>query len=249
MLTIPMVLGLGAGGWVAPAPWLIPPATVLVFLAHYALVPWAQRAREGKSMPPGYASRRLTWGTIYLVGSGAFFGAAVAVARDGARTPMLAIAAGAALLAAIYAGSAAFGSGRAIVAEILGLAGMSLTAPMMAAAAGRPMSRALFGPAALALSYFLSSVAFVRSYDGMKDERRSATLRCLAAHAVVAVGLIVAASVGVLPRFWWAALIPVALRTAWGLASPPSNLRALGMREIWVAVSFTALSTICLSLD
>jgi hypothetical protein len=248
MLTIPMVLGLGAGGWAAPAAWLIPPATVLVFLAHYALVPWAQRMREGKAMPPGYAARRLTWGASYLVGSGAFFGVAVVAARGEARPGLLAIATGAALLAAIYAGSAAFGSGRAIVAEILGMAGMSLTAPMMAAAAGRPLVPPLFGSAALALSYFLSSVAFVRSYGGLKDDRRGATLRCVAAHVAVAVALIVCATAGVLPRFWWTALIPVALRTVWGLASPPLSLRALGLREIWVATSFTALSTICLSL-
>jgi hypothetical protein len=242
MLAIPMVLGLGAGGWAAPAAWSIPPATVLVFLAHYALVPWAQRARGGKSMPPGYAARRLAWGAIYLAGSGSFFAGAVVAARAGARPGLLAIAAGAAVLAAIYAGSAAFGSGRTLIAEILGMVGMSLTAPMMAAAAGRPVVPALFGSSAMALAYFLSSVAFVRSYDGMKENPTRATALCVFAHLGIAGGIGVAAFFGILPRFWWAAFVPVVVRTIRGLASPPPNLRALGLREIWVAVSFTAIA-------
>lgn len=245
MLTIPMILGLGAGGWSAPAAWLIPPATVLVFLAHYAIVPWAQRAREGKAMPPGYAARRIVWAALDLAGSGICFAGAVLVAGSDARPALLAIAGAAAVLAGVYAGAAVFGSGRAIVAEMLGMAGMSLTAPMMAAAAGRPLSRALFGSAAMALGYFLSSVAFVRSYDGLKGDRPRAMARCVAAHVAIAAGLLGAARAGILPDFWWAAFVPVVARTAWGLASPPTNLRALGLRELWVALAFTGMGTFC----
>lgn len=246
MLAIPMVLGFGAGGWTAPPAWLIPPATALVFLAHYALVPWAQRAREGKAMPPGYAARRLVWGVVYLGGGGLFFVSVMLMTAATARGGVLAIAAGSAALAAIYATSAAFGSGRTLVAEILGMAGMSLTGPMMAAAAGRPVVPALFGSSAMALAYFFSSVAFVRSYDGLKAARREATLRCVAAHVGIAVAVGAAALAGILPRLWWVAFVPVVARTVAGLVSPPANLRALGMREIWVALSFTAIATVIL---
>ena len=48
-------------------------------------------------------------------------------------------------------------------------------------------------------------------------------------------------------RGWFApvlflAYVPVILRTVLGLAWPPQFLRQLGMREIWVALSFTLLS-------
>jgi hypothetical protein len=242
MLAIPMAFGLAGGGFESSAAWLIVPATMLVFLAHYAIVPWIQRAREGKASPPGYAARRLIWGSVYLAGGGSLFALAILLTAASGRTGVLAIAAGSAVLAAIYAASASFGSGRTLIAEILGMVGMSLTAPMMAAAAGRPVVPALFGSSAMALAYFFSSVAFVRSYDGMKENTTRATALCVFAHIGIAEGIGTAAFFGILPRFWWAAFVPVVVRTIWGLASPPPNLRALGMREIWIAVSFTAIA-------
>jgi len=249
MLAIPLVLGFGAGGWKAPAVWWVPPATVLVFLAHYALVPWLQRAREGKASPAGYSARRMTWGSVYLAGSAACFAGTVTLTGGEARILLLAIAAAAATLAAIYAVSAAFGSGRTLVAELLGMTGMSLTGPMMAAAAGQPLSRALFGSSALALAYFLSSVASVRSYERMKTDSPRATAFNIFAHLGIAEGIGLAALAGMLPRWWWLAFGPVIARTVWGLFSPPANLRALGMREIWVAVSFTTLGAFCFLLQ
>jgi hypothetical protein len=249
MLAIPMVFGIASGGMFSVAAWLIAPATVLVFLAHYAIVPCAQRARERKAIPPGYAARRLTWGAVYLAGSTAFFAGAVVAAGREPRLGLAAIAAAAAVLAGIYAVSAVVGSGRALVAELLGMIGMSLTAPMMAAAAGKPLSRALFGPSVIALAYFMSSVSFVRSYDRMKENAARASTLCVFAHIGIAAGVGLAVVCRLLPSWWWLAFVPVVARTVWGLISPPENLRALGMREIWVAVSFTALGTICFFLQ
>jgi hypothetical protein len=245
MLAIPMIFGIASGGAFSVAAWLIVPATVLVFLAHFAIVPWAQRVREGKPPPPGYAARRLSWGAVYLTGSALFFAGAVVAARGEARFGLLSIAAVAAVLAGSYAAAAVAGSGRALLAEILGMIGMSLTAPMMAAAAGRPMARALFGASAMALAYFMSSVAFVRSYDRMKTDPSRATAFNAFAHIGIAEGIALAAFARMLPPLWWLAFVPVVARSLWGLMSPPANLRALGMRELWVALSFTALGTFC----
>ena len=247
MLAIPVVLGLGAGGARSEAAWLVPVATVLVFLAHHAIVPWAQRARDGKPSPAGYASRRKVWGVAYLAAAAIVFEGAVLAATSEARGPFLAIAGAAAMLGAAYAVAAVLGHARSIVPETLGLMGVSLGAPMMAAAAGRPLDRALFGPAALALGYFLSSVAYVRAYERMREDRNTAIRRCLLAHAVLAAALAATALLGALPPWWWIPFVPVAARTVWGLSSPPPNLRALGMGELRIAVAFTVIAYVVLS--
>lgn len=195
MLAIPMFLGLAGGAWHSGAAWLVPASTVLVFLAHHAIVPWAQRVHDGKPSPPGYAVRRLGWGAIYLVAATLVFTCAA-----------LAIAGFAAAPATIYALADCFGHARSIVPEALGLAGVSLSGPMMAVAAGKPLDRSLLGIAALALGYFLSSVAFVRTYERMRG--------CLLAHAATAAALLAVAALGALPRWWWIAFAPVAGRTA-----------------------------------
>lgn len=237
MLTIPMVLGLAVGAWRSLPAWLISPAAALVFLAHHALVPWLQRVREGKFLPAGYAARRLLWGSIYLATATALFGAAVALAGAAARPAVLALAGSSAALAAVYVAASIFGEGRFLVAEMLGMAGMALTAPMLTAAAGYDVSPELFGGAAMALGYYFSSLAYVRAYG-----RDAALGKCVAAHAAIAVGLVACAGVGVLSQWWWIAFAPVLARTALGLWRPPADLRALGMREIPVALAFTALA-------
>ncbi len=249
MLAIPAVLGGAAGGARAIALWLVPVATLLVFLAHHAIVPWAQRARERKPSPPGYAARRLGWGAAYLVGASLVFAASVLAATSGARGPVFAIAGVAAALAVVYALAAVYGRGRSLAAEVLGMAGVSLCGPMMAAAAGRPFDHSLFGAAALALGYFLSSLAFVHAYEWMRERRAAAVSACVVAHLALTAALATAASSHVVPRWWWAAFVPVAARTAWGLARPPENLRRLGLREIAVAVAFTLLASLALRYD
>jgi hypothetical protein len=244
MLAIPVLLGLAAGGLRSGAAWLIPVATLLVFLAHHAIAPWAQRTRERKPSPSGYAARRLVWGVAYLAGASLVFACALLAATSHARGSLVAIAGVAALLAALYALAAAFGHARSIAAEVLGLAGIALTGPMMVAASGRPLERSLFGAAALALGFFLSSVAFVRAYEGLSKEPGAAIRGCVIAHLAIAAGLVAAAAL--LPEWWWIAFAPVIARTAWGLARPPGNLRQVGLREAWVALAFTLIACLVL---
>ncbi len=246
MLIIPMGLGLAAGGARSAAAWLVPPAAVLVFLAHHAIVPWAQRSLEKKPSPPGYAARRLVWGAAYLALAVLVFASSVLAARPAARGPFLTIAGIASVLAAVYAVACVFGRGRSIGPETLGLAGVSLSAPMMAAAAGHPLDRSIFGAAALALGYFLSSVSYVRAYEQLRANRRNAIRSCVAAHVALAAALLALAAYGALPRWWWAAFIPVIVRTVWGLAVPPGNVRQVGLREAWVAATFTVLASLAL---
>jgi hypothetical protein len=247
MLALPLVLGFSLTGARPAAPWWVVPSSVLAFLAHYALVPAIQRARERKGMPADWLRRRLVWGTVYLAGAGIAFAAVVALAPASARPGVLAVGGAGALAAGIFAAASSSGSGRALWSEIVGMTGTALAAPMMAAAAGRPLDRVAFGAAAMALGYFLSTLAFVRSYEGLVRARRAAVRRCLAAHAAIGGALLVAAVFEALPRAWWLAYLPVALRTAVGLARPPANLRALGLREVWVALSFAALAFLLLA--
>ena len=242
MLVIPMLLGLAEGGVRSGAAWLVPPATVLVFLAHHAIVPWAQRLLEKKPSPPGYAVRRLGWGAAYLAVAVLVFTGAVIAARFAARGPILTIAGIASALAAVYAVACVLGRGRSIGPETLGLAGVSLSAPMMAAAAGQPFERSIFGASALALGYFLSSVSYVRAYEQLRANRQSAIRSCIAAHVALTTALLALAIYGALPSWWWVAFVPVVARTIWGLAVPPANVRHVGLREAWVAVCFTAIA-------
>jgi len=246
MLAIPACLGLSAGGAFSVAAWLAPVATLLVFLAHHALVPWAQRALERKPSPSGYVARRIVWGVLYLAAASIVFAAAVSLSGASARGPLLAIAGVAAILAAAYALAAVSGHARSMTAEIPGMAGLALIASMMAAAAGRPPDRSLFGASLIAFGYSLSSLAFVRAYEWAREGRGRATAACVVAHAALAAALAGAAAAGVLPRWWWLPFVPVVIRTAWGLARPPENLRRLGLREIWVAVAFTAIACVVL---
>ena len=191
--------------------------------------------------------RRLAWGAAYLAAAVVAFASAVLAAPGAARAPLLEVAGLAGALAAVYAIAGVFGRGRSIVAEALGLAGLSLTAPMMAAAAGRPLDRSLFCASVLAVGYFFSSVAFVRSYERLQEDRLAGMRACVLAHVAIALVLVLASAVFPTPRWWWLAYVPVAARTMWGLARPPGNLRQLGLRELWVAIAFTAIACVTLS--
>jgi hypothetical protein len=247
MLAIPMVFGLAAGGARSGTAWLVPIATIGVFLAHHAIVPCLLRARAGKTSPPGFVARRLGWGVAYLLAAAAVFASALWAAPPPARGPFLAVACTAAGLAAVYVAASILGRARSIGFEALGLAGVSLSAPMMAVAAGQPLDRSLLGAPAIALGYFLSSVAFVRAYERMRHDRAAAIRACVVAHLALALILAGAAVSAMLPGYWWIAFVPVILRTAWGLISPPSSLRTLGMRELAVALAFTVLASTVLA--
>ena len=242
MLALPLILGLTLGGG-SPAAWGVPAAAILAFLAHYALVPVLQRKRTGKPGPAEWTRARWSWGAIYLGGAGVAFAATWLLSPTrGALGTLAAVSGG---CAAVYFVAAAFGSGRAIASELVGMAGMALAAPLVAAAAGA-LDRRAWTAAAIAFAYFLSSVAFVRAYGAFREDRVAATVRCLTAHAGVAVGVVALAVAGLVAALPLLALAPAAIRTSWGLARPPANLRTLGMGELGVAVALAASAIVLL---
>jgi hypothetical protein len=219
----------------------VPTAAFLAFLAHYALVPVIARKRAGKPGPAEWSRARFTWGALYLGGAGLAFAATWLLSPARGTLAGMALVVGA--CAAVYFVAAALGSGRAIVSELVGMAGMALSAPLTAAAAG-VLDRRAWTAAAIAFAYFLSSVAFVRAYGAFRDDRARATVRCLLAHAGVVALLAILAAAGRIAPWPLVALIPAVARTGWGLVRPPTNLRVLGMRELGVAI---AVATICIA--
>ncbi|HKQ61704.1 MAG TPA: hypothetical protein VJS92_10450, partial [Candidatus Polarisedimenticolaceae bacterium] len=136
--------------------------------------------------------------------------------------------------------------GRNAVFEVGGLAGLSLSAALIAAAAELRLGPAL-GAAALAFSYSVSSLAYVRAQAAAGGRRRAAVLACVAIHGLLAGGLLALAAAGSIPAWSLLALVPIAARTAIGLAGPQRNVVELGRRELWVALAFTALAAVTLA--
>ena len=163
------------------------------------------------------------------------------------RPALLAVALAAAAFGLLYAVAEAVGQGRRVALELIGMAGLSLSAPVMAVAAGVPVRGRALAVAALAFSYFASSLAFVRAYGRLREETIRAVLTCLLAHLALAAGLGWLVVSGRLSGWALAAFAPVLARAVWGMARPPRNLRGLGLREIWVATSFAAIGLVGLA--
>jgi len=68
----------------------------------------------------------------------------------------------------------------------------------------------------------------------------------VAAHAGIAVGLLVLWRAGWVTGVLLLAYVPVLARTAWGLVRPAPNLRVLGWREMGVAVTFLVVAGVAL---
>ena len=246
MLAIPLVLGL-AIGFGSLAPWLVVLAVLAAFLGHYALVPALQRLRAGKAAPDAWFRARWSWGARYLASAGASFAAALVLAPAAARASVLGLAIACAAGASVFFVASVLEVGRALWSELIGIAGMALSAALVAAAGGT-VDRRAWSAAAVAYAYSLSSVAFVRAYGARRADPRGAVVRCVAAHAAIAAGLILLWHQHAVAGWTIAALAPVVVRTAWGLNRPPPNLRALGRRELVVAVSFVAVAVLSLTL-
>jgi hypothetical protein len=233
MLLLPLLLGAVIVGARISVAWLLPPAVVLVFLAHYAIVPWARR--------------RLYWAGSYLLVATVLFAALVISTPTANRTWLLFVCGISVLCGAAYTAASCARAGRLISAELMGMLAMSLSAPIMALAAGDPADLRLAGAPALAFAYSASTLSYVRAYTSLKQRRVAATVGCVAAHAAILGGLVLLGGAGWLSSWWWLPFIPVLIRTAWGLVWPPRNLRAVGMREIWVALCFAAIAAVVVS--
>jgi hypothetical protein len=247
MLLLPLVLGSVLAGAKLSAAWLLPPAVVLVFLSHCAILPVAQRKIAGNAMPERWAGTRLFWAAAYFVLASVLFVAVVILTPDENRIWLLFVSGTSVLCGAAYTAASCARAGRLISAELLGMAAMSLSAPMMALAAEAPVTTRIMGAAAMAFAYSASTLAYVRAYTGMGRGRVVAISGCVAAHAALLGGLALLGVAGRLSPWWFIAFIPVVARTAWGLARPPRTLRAVGLREIWVALWFTAIAAVLTS--
>jgi hypothetical protein len=236
MLVIPLALGLAAaGGRPAASLWVIA-GMVCVFLARAASIPAAARYLGGRSPGPTQLGSRLAWTFIYLGTAAACFLASGAARR----TEFLTIAALPAGLGLVHAGFGLAGHDRRLGAEIVGMAALACAAPLIAAAAG-PVGAPAWGAAVLSFLYFLSSLAWVRAFRGIKTTGRLAVAPCLASHAAIGAAAAAVWAVGLIPGPALLALVPVAVRTAWGLRWPPVHLKALGLRELAVAGLFLAI--------
>jgi hypothetical protein len=244
MLLLPLILGAGLAGIRPSAAWLVPPAVVLVFLAHCALVPVVQRRLRGRPAALESSRPRAAWTAAYLLGAAFAFAAAFWMTPAPNRSWLLVVSAGAALGGAIYTSASCAGAGRRVVTELVGMAAISLSAPIMALASGSPVDERLPAASVMAFAYSASTLAFVRAYGRLERAGRDAVLGCVAAHVVLFGGLALIGTAGWLSPWWVAAFAPVAGRTAWGLARPARSLRQLGRREIWVASSFTLIATV-----
>jgi hypothetical protein len=204
--------------------------------------------RLGTKRPPEASAvrHRLLWAGIYLTAALITFGAVYDLIPEWSRPTLLALAVPAAIGAGVYAIASALGHGRRVAVELLGMAAMSLSAPIMAIAAGEPFDNRLPAASLLAFAYSAATLAFVRAWGDLKDDRRTAILGCTVAYLVLFAGLGYAAWRGWFAPILFLAFVPVVVRTVWGLVRPPQFLRQLGMREIWVALSFTMLSVILL---
>jgi hypothetical protein len=247
MLVLPLVLGALAARSVTPASFLILPATVLLFLARFAPMGGTRARRRGAGRPP-VDRGRLTWALIYLAASAACLLAAVALAPPERRAAAVVIAAVTGALGTANAGLVLAGRGRSAGAELLAMAAVALTAPLVLVLAGRPAGGFGLGLAAFCLAYFLSTMSFVRAFRLLGDPvaRPGAVTRCLAAHAGLVAGLAAAWQAGWIPAALLAAFAPVLLRTLLGLARPPRSLAALGRREIGVSVALVVLAGVAL---
>lgn len=247
MLVLPMALGLAtAGRLAAPAGW-VAVGMLLLFLVRSTSIPAAARLVEGRAVPPGFLARRVTWTALYGAGAAACLIAAFAGTVESDRTSVLLAAIVPMGLGAVHAALGIVGRDRTLAAEIVGMAGLASAAPLVVAASGAPLDRRAAGAGALALAYFLSSLAFVRAYRRRRTTGRIAVAPCAVAHAAIVAALVLLWRTGSLPALALAAFAPVVARTAWGLARPPRNLAELGWREVGVAAIFAVAASAALA--
>ncbi len=242
MLAIPLLLGLAAAWPPAAAAWLMVPAMGFLFLARYAAVSGATRLIAGKRMPEGFLGRRAIWSVLEIAAATLLGMAAWILAPPEARGLLLAAGAVTLVLGGVHTGLAFAGLDRRPPGVLLGMAALASGAPLIVAAAGRPLDRRAVGTGLVALLYFATSQAYVKAVRGSWKGDRVPLRRCLAVHAAIAGALAMLADRSFITPLVVAAFAPVYARTLWGLARPPANLRVLGWREAGVASVFAGIA-------
>lgn len=247
MLATAIVVGLARAGIGNAGALLAGAGILLLFLARSTSVTALARTLEGRKLPSGHLTRRLLWAGLYLAAACLCFAFVLAGSAAGVRAALARAAVLPLVLGGVHAALGVAGRDRTLLAELLGMAGLAATAPLVVAAAGRPVDGEAAGTAVLALLYFLSSLSFVRAYRRIRSHGAMAIGSCIAAHAALALALAGAVHAGWLPPAAWLAFAPVAARTAWGILRPPRDLRVLGLREIAVATIFLMLAALAVA--
>jgi hypothetical protein len=244
MLLIPLALGSLAARAVSASALLILPATALLFLGRFAAIPGGTRTRSSAVGGATPEMRRLLWTGVYLGASVLGLGLAVWLAPASRRTEALSLVFLIGVLGAANAGLVLSGKGRTLGAESFAMAALATTASLVMVLVGEPLDGRTIGIGLMCLCYFLSSIAFVRAFRvlGEGRARRSVITACLGVHVLLAGSLIVLWRIGWLPVGLLFAFVPVLGRTAWGLARPAPNVRALGWRELVVAATFLIIA-------
>lgn len=238
MLAMAPLLGLASVPAPSLAALLVFPGLFLLFLARYAALPAATRIVQGKARPPGFLARRLLWSAAYVAGAVACFWGALASTPAPSRPGALLSTTAVLGLGTVHAALALVGRDREAWAELLGMAGLGAAGPLVAFTAGGSSWAEAVPSLLLSFAYSASSLSWVRGY------RASDRVPAFAVHGLLTAALAGAAALG---RLAWpvAAVFLVAwCRLAWGFVSPPPNLRALGFRELSVAVAYLVLGMI-----
>lgn len=237
MLYVPLLLGASAAGaWSIRILWLAIAATAFLFAREAALAWWRARL-PGRD--PGNAFRMLL---LYLALAAAAGLELILSERLWGLAPLGAVAAA---LAAWHARQVARREERTVATELVGIAGLTLTAPAAHyAALGRWETTGLWLWTASA-AYFTSSIFYVKlrvltAYP--KEPREFARIRrwCWFYHAALALaaGLLVAS--GAVPVLVLPAYAPILLRAFWHLWRPAPRLvlKRIGVLEILYSAIF-----------
>jgi hypothetical protein len=242
MLAIPLAIGLAAAWPPASGAWLVLLAMVLLFLSRDAALSAVSRVLRGRKSPAGLIPRHVLWSSVEAGGAAILMMAAWSLAAPERRSDLLLAAAVTLALGSLHTGLALARLDRTVPGEVLGMAGLASGAPLVVAAAERPLDRLALGAGMAAWLYFMTSLAYVKAVRGLWKGRRGPRRACVAAHAAVAGALALLLSGAFITPLLAAAFVPVFARTAWGLLRPPSGLRMLGWREIAVAILFVLIA-------
>lgn len=249
MLYVPFVLGvLVAGKFTLPVVFLLV-ATTALFISRESLLLW-WRARRAT---PRRADKRSGRGAgktflIYLTLGAAFGLPLIFYYRLYALLPFAAF--GGALLLVNGRQASEF-EDRSLMAELLAICGLTVTAPTAYYAARGDWDGEALWLWTLSALYFASSVFYVRLRVLSLNPRRQAARqlvfrRCAVYHAFLLAALVLLAVSKNLHLFALVAFAPVFLRTFWGLVKPTNqvNLRRAGVLEIVYSLVFLTFLTL-----